>query len=259
MPHFVTQRSLYEVRERPSKTYSWKIFMLSQIIVEIPWNSLMSVFMFVCVYYPVGFNKNAQPTGAETERGALMWLLVWQFLIFTCTFAHACIAITETAEAGGNLAQVLFMMCLLFCGVLANEQALPGFWTFMYRVSPFTYLISAIMSTGLANTAVTCNPNEIVEIVPPSGSSCYEYLYEGGYIPQMGGRLLNPNGTSSCDYCPLASTNDFLAQISSSYDNRWRDFGIGMVYIVFNIGASLVLYWLVRMPKGKKNKKEKKE
>ncbi|KAG9253600.1 ABC-2 type transporter-domain-containing protein [Emericellopsis atlantica] len=259
MPHFVTQRSLYEVRERPSKTYSWKIFMLSQVLVEIPWNSLMSVFMFVCVYYPVGFNKNAQPTGAETERGALMWLLFWQFLIFTCTFAHACIAITDTAEAGGNLANVLFMMCLLFCGVLANEKTLPGFWIFMYRLSPFTYLISAIMSTGLANTAVTCNTNEIVEIFPPNGLSCYEYLYEGGYVPQMGGNLLNPNGTSSCDFCPLGSTNEFLARISSSYDNRWRDFGIGMVYIVFNIGASLALYWLVRMPKGKKNKKEKKE
>lgn len=57
MPHFVTQRSLYEVRERPSKTYSWKVFMLSQIIVEIPWNSLMSLFMWICIYYPVGFYK----------------------------------------------------------------------------------------------------------------------------------------------------------------------------------------------------------
>lgn len=42
MPHFVTQRSLYEVRERPSKTYSWKAFMMSNILVEIPWNALMA-------------------------------------------------------------------------------------------------------------------------------------------------------------------------------------------------------------------------
>lgn len=39
MPNFVIQRSLYEVRERPSKTYSWKVFILSNIIVEIPWGS----------------------------------------------------------------------------------------------------------------------------------------------------------------------------------------------------------------------------
>jgi len=30
MPLFVTQRSLYEVRERPSKTYSWKAFMMTR-------------------------------------------------------------------------------------------------------------------------------------------------------------------------------------------------------------------------------------
>jgi hypothetical protein len=28
MPNFVTQRALYEVRERPSKTYSWQSFMM---------------------------------------------------------------------------------------------------------------------------------------------------------------------------------------------------------------------------------------
>ena len=36
MPRFVTQRSLYEVRERPSKAYSWGAFMFANIIVEIP-------------------------------------------------------------------------------------------------------------------------------------------------------------------------------------------------------------------------------
>lgn len=38
MPLFVTQRSLYEARERPSKTYSWVVFITSNIFVELPWN-----------------------------------------------------------------------------------------------------------------------------------------------------------------------------------------------------------------------------
>lgn len=250
MPHFVTQRSLYEVRERPSKTYSWKVFMLSQIIVELPWNTLMSVLMFVCVYYPVGFNRNAAAAGQTTERGALMWLLFWQFLIFTCTFAHACIAITDTAEAGGNLANVLFMLCLLFCGVLAGPDRLPGFWIFMYRLSPFTYLVSSIMSTGLANTAVTCAPNEYAVFDTIGNQTCAEYLSD--YMAVAGGYVLNRDATENCQFCPIKDTNVFLSNISSDYDNRWRDWGIGMVYIVFNIMASLFLYWLVRMPKGKK-------
>jgi ATP-binding cassette, subfamily G (WHITE), member 2, PDR len=250
MPHFVTQRALYEVRERPSKTYSWKVFMTSQIIAEIPWNTFMSVFMFVCVYYPVGLHKNAEASGQTVERGALMWLLFWQFLIFTCTFAHACIAITDTAEGGGNLANMLFMMCLLFCGVLANPSTLPRFWIFMYHLSPFTYLISAMMSTGLANTKVQCAANELVTFNPPFGLTCGEYL--SPYISAVGGKLQDMNAIVNCKYCTVEDTNVFLSGISSNYDNRWRDFGIGMLYIVFNIAASLFLYWLVRMPKGSK-------
>jgi ABC-type multidrug transport system permease subunit len=45
-PHSIAQRSLYEARERPAKTYSWKVSMLSQNLVEIPWYTLASVFMW---------------------------------------------------------------------------------------------------------------------------------------------------------------------------------------------------------------------
>lgn len=30
-------RGLYEGRERPSKTYSWHVFLMSNIVVELPW------------------------------------------------------------------------------------------------------------------------------------------------------------------------------------------------------------------------------
>ncbi len=46
MPHFVTQRAIYEIRERPAKTYSWSIFMASNIIAELPWNGLAGVVLF---------------------------------------------------------------------------------------------------------------------------------------------------------------------------------------------------------------------
>ncbi|KAK2063441.1 hypothetical protein LY76DRAFT_535057 [Colletotrichum caudatum] len=249
LPHFVTQRSLYEVRERPSKTYSWKVFMLSQIVTEIPWNSLMSFFMFLCIYYPVGLYDNGDPS-QKSERAGLMWLLFWQFLVFTCTFAHACIAVADSAEMGGNLSNVMYLMCLMFCGVLARPDAMPGFWIFMYRVSPFTYLMSAILSTGLANSKVTCSFNEYVHFSPPNNETCGSYM--SGYINAKGGYLQDPTSRTDCSFCTVDNTNTFLASVSSHFDHRWRDFGIGMVYIVFNIFAALGLYWLVRMPKGKK-------
>jgi len=86
MPLFVTQRALYEVRERPSKTYSWVAFMLSNIVVELPWNMLAGVVIYFCWYYPIGYYRNAEPTGTVHERGALMFLFIEAFMVFTSTY-----------------------------------------------------------------------------------------------------------------------------------------------------------------------------
>ena len=40
LPMFVSQRTLYEARERPAKAYSWVVFLAANIIVELAWNSV---------------------------------------------------------------------------------------------------------------------------------------------------------------------------------------------------------------------------
>lgn len=223
MPHFVIQRSLYEVRERPSKVYGWKVFMLSQIIVELPWNTLMAVLMYFCWYYPVGLQNNAAAADQVVERGGLMFLLLVVFLLFTSTFTDLMIAGFETAEAGGNIANLLFTLCLIFCGVLANPDTLPRFWIFMYRISPFTYLASAMLSTAVANTEVVCANNEYLRFVPAANATCQEYM--STYIQAAGGYLRDPLATAECQFCPIADTNVFLAGAKANYADRWRDFG----------------------------------
>ncbi len=247
MPYFVVQRSLYEVRERPSKVYSWKVFMLSQIIVEIPWNTLMAAIMYFCFYYPVGLYRNAEPAGQVTERGALFFLLLWGFLMFTCTFTDFIIAGFETAEAGGNAANILFMMCLLFCGVLATPATLPGFWIFMYRISPFTYFVQGLMSVAVGNTNVVCATNELLHFAPPVGQTCAQFLND--YISIAGGYLQDPSATDMCSFCTIGSTNTYLAGVNAYYSQRWRNFGIFMVYSVFNVFGAIFVFWLTRVPK----------
>jgi len=254
MPHFVTQRSLYESRERPSKTYSWPVFMLSQIVVELPWNTLMAIIIFFTFYYPIGMYRNAIPAGQVYERGGLMFLLVWEFLLFTSTFTDMMIAGIATAETAGNLANLLFSLTLIFCGVLASPTALPGFWIFMYRVSPFTYLVDGMLSTGLANTNIQCSDIEFVKINPPPNQTCQAYMTP--YISTAGGYLANGAATSDCSFCPASSTNSYLTQLSSSYDKRWRNFGILWVFIIFNVFGALFLYWWARVPRKQKVQEE---
>lgn len=254
MPLFVTQRALYEVRERPSKTYSWKAFMLSNIVVELPWNTLAATLLFFCWYYPIGLYENAALTGTVTERGALMWLLILTFLLFASTFAHMVIAGIDTAETGGNLANLMFSLCLIFCGVLAGPSQFPGFWIFMYRLSPFTYLVGGMLSTAVANAPVTCLPQDFLRFPPPNGQTCQQYL--APYLESTG-YLNDPSSTTECELCQLSSTNTFLEGVSINPGDAWRNFGIMWAFIIFNVFAALALYWLVRMPKNKKDKEEK--
>ncbi|KAM6514182.1 Multidrug resistance protein [Fusarium falciforme] len=256
MPQFVIQRSLYEVRERPAKVYSWKIFMLSQLIVELPWNALMAVIMYFCWYYPVGLYRNALVADQLTERGGLMFLFLLWFLIFTGTFSTFIIAGFETAEAGANTAFLMTNLCLIFCGALAPEGQMPGFWKFMYYVSPFTYVIGGMLSTAVANTEVVCASNEFVSFTPPNGSTCWEFMEN--YIGQVGGYLVDENATDSCEFCTISETNVYLGALGIKYSDRWRNFGLLWVYVLFNMAAALAVYWLARMPK-KSFKKAKKE
>lgn len=131
MPNFMTQRSLYEVRERPPKTYSWKVFVLSNICVEIPWCSeqfypdlssrliltvLLGAAYFFIWYYPIGLYRNAEPTNAVHLRGAQVFLFFEMFLLFSSTFAIAVVAGIPTAETAGNIANLMFTMTLVFRG-----------------------------------------------------------------------------------------------------------------------------------------------
>jgi ATP-binding cassette subfamily G (WHITE) protein 2 (PDR) len=126
----------------------------------------------------------------------------------------------------------------------------------MYRLSPFTYLIDGMLSVGIANTYAYCKDYEFLHFEPPSNQTCQAYL--SNYISVYGGYVGNPAATADCQYCTIYETNVFLSSISSSYENRWRNFGILWGFIIFNVFGAIGLYWLARVPK-KSGKKEKAE
>ncbi|KAL4799885.1 ABC-2 type transporter-domain-containing protein [Aspergillus venezuelensis] len=256
MPYFCTQRALYEVRERPSKAYSWKAFMMASICVELPWNILMAVPAYFSWYYPIGLYRNAGP-GETVERGGTMFLLILIFMMFTSTFSSMVIAGIEHPDTGSNIAQLLFSLCLIFNGVLASPDAMPRFWIFMYRVSPFTYLVSSVLATGIGTAQVECSDIEILTITPPANQSCSSYM--GPYVNMTGGNLLADADNGDCRLCAISNSNQFLDQLSINPDEVWRNVGLLFIYVVFNAFAAVFLYWLIRVPKKKSQQKDKKE
>lgn len=128
MPRFVTQRALYEVRERPSKSYSWIAFIWANIVVEMPYQVVAAVLVFVSWFFSVFGTDNS------TSTRSLMLAFMIQFYTYTSTFAYMVISALPDAQTGANVATLLFSLILIFNGVLQTPNALPGFWKFMWRV-----------------------------------------------------------------------------------------------------------------------------
>ncbi|KAF4949226.1 hypothetical protein FSARC_13532 [Fusarium sarcochroum] len=247
MPNFVPQRDLYEVRERPSKIYRWNTYILSNILVEAAWNTFMALIMYFCWYYPVGFVRNTTADDQQI-RGFLVFLFLWMYMLFTSTFSHFAIVCIGSAEEAGVLATLLWMLCISFCGVGVTYGDIPAFWTFMYRVSPATYIVGGIMSTAVWGSDVTCADNEILQMHVPANMTCGDFM--GPFVKEAGGYLVDRASTEMCQYCSLATTEEFLATFYIDYDDRWWNFGLLWVYIIVNIAGALGLYWLFRVPRG---------
>jgi ATP-binding cassette, subfamily G (WHITE), member 2, PDR len=238
MPRFVIQRSLYEVRERPSKVYSWAAFLFSNILIEVPYQILLGIMVFVAYFYSV--------FGQEYwQRQGLVLLFLVEFFVFASSFAHMVIAGLPDAATAGQLATVMFSLSLIFNGVMQPPATLPRCWIFMWRVSPLTYFVQGITGTAMSGRLITCTSDELGVFNPPSNQTCGAYL--SPFLSTAPGVLRNPSATANCSYCPLRSTDQFLATRDIYYKNRWRNAGLLWAYIIFNIIATAVFYFAFRV------------
>lgn len=135
LPQFLDRRALFEGRERLSKTYSWSVFILSNLLSEIPWQTVVAVIQFVTWYFPLGMyhersDAAAQGQGATTaqrddERAGLMFLIIYSFTLFSSTFSHMLGTVVIDAATGINISASMWSLCLMFCGWVINLMSRP--------------------------------------------------------------------------------------------------------------------------------------
>ncbi|KAF8597195.1 hypothetical protein BDV93DRAFT_539338 [Ceratobasidium sp. AG-I] len=182
---FVNFRNIYEYREKQSKMYSWVPLITSSLIVELPFNIFGSVLYYFCWYWTVGFNN---------DRAGYMWLMLCIcFPLYYTTFSQAVAAIAPNAMIGGVLFSFLFSFVISFNGVMQPYAQLIPFWKWMYRLSPFTYLIEGMVVNGIGRMAVSCSATEIQILSPPSGQTCQSYMSQ--YISRAVKRPLRGHDT----------------------------------------------------------------
>ena len=97
---YISRRTIYEIRERPSRIYNWTAFLTAHLLVEIPWNIIGSLFLFLCWYWTVGY---------PTDRAGYTYLMLGiVYPLYYTTIGTAIAAAAPTAEIAGILFSTLF-------------------------------------------------------------------------------------------------------------------------------------------------------
>lgn len=94
---------------------------------------------------------------------------------------------------------------------------MPGFWKFMWRCTPFTYIVEGMITAAVADAEITCSATEYVSIALPGGQTCGNYMSQ--FISTVGGYVLDSSSTDSCSYCAYRSTNEFLGLFGLKYSH----------------------------------------
>jgi ATP-binding cassette, subfamily G (WHITE), member 2, SNQ2 len=97
----------------------------------------------------------------------------------------------------------------------------------------------------LRGQPVQCEAQETAHFNPPPNQTCASYA--GAFASASTGYLLNPEATSDCQYCPYTTGDDYLATLNISADDKWRDFGIFLAFVISNWALVYFFVWTVRV------------
>ena len=102
---FIESRTVYEVRERPARMFTWSAFLVSEVLIETPWNMLGSSLVFFCWYWTSGFDPS------RAGFSYLFYCVVYPF--YYTTFGQAVVAISPNGIVATTLFGILFSLMLV--------------------------------------------------------------------------------------------------------------------------------------------------
>lgn len=216
-PLFIFNRRTF-IREASSRIYSPYVFAIGQLIGEIPY-SLLCAFVYWCLsIWPMGFGKGESGTAGN----GFQLLMIIFIELFGVSLGQLIASISPTIQIAVLWNPFLALVLTTFAGVTIPFPTMAKFWrSWLYQLTPYTRVLSAMLSTELHGLVIRCQPDEFATFDPPSGQTCAQWA--DAFVDAAGGYLNNPNATSGCQYCQYANGDQYYTPLNISFDNRWRD------------------------------------
>lgn len=130
-----------------------------------------------------------------------------RFELYYVGFGQAIASFSPNELLASLLVPVFFLFVVAFCGVVVPYAGIPTFWHFVYRVSPFTYLLEGFLGVLVHDVPVVCTEKELARIPKPPTQTCQEYAsafirQAGGYVQQVG---------DECRFCQYRNGDEFVS------------------------------------------------
>ena len=228
VPKFYINRALWEAREYPSRIYGWVAFCTANVVCEIPAAIVTGLIYWLLWYYPVGF-----PT--DSSSAGYVFLMSMLFFLFQASWGQWICAFAPSFTVISNVLPFFFVMVNLFNGIVRPYADYPVFWKYwMYYVNPTTWWMRGVLSAVLPDVPIECATQEATHFNPPPGQTCAQYA--GEFVSQIAkvGKLIDPNATSDCQYCPYVSGEEYMQNLNVHRGDKWRSFGIFLAFVIIN-------------------------
>ncbi|KAI8318478.1 hypothetical protein GQ54DRAFT_300291 [Martensiomyces pterosporus] len=239
-PQYLRQRLVFS-RETSSNQYGWGAFAFAIILTEWPFSFVSNTCFFLCFYWTAGLNTTS-------DRAGYFYISYIVLGLYSLTVGQAIASIAPNDIIAALLNPIITVPSTMFAGVSIPYAAMPKFWrSWLYWLVPYHYYIEGVITNDLHGSAVRCKPYEFYTFEPPVGMTCNKYA--GGFVKAAIGYIDNPDDTSDCRYCQFKIGDDFYRTLDWSFDHRWRNVGVMLGYIIFNMAFTLLMVKVYKVNK----------
>ncbi|KAN0063705.1 ATP-binding cassette transporter snq2 [Thecaphora frezii] len=235
---FWEMRITYQVREAPSKTYSWIAFMTAFVAVSLPIALVASVLFFLPSFFLPFYERSSEVAG-------YFWLMVWAVTMYEFFFSLALAAACPTPVIAANLLPFILPILAIVNGIIVPKASLPQPWRSVIWTNPIYYYVKGQLGTSLHNLTIRCRSEDLAIFNPPTvagaAQTCAQYA--GDWVRSVGGQLLNPQSTENCQFCQYTVSDQFAASLDAHWDFRWQNFGILVAFVIAQLAFCYFAWW----------------
>jgi len=73
--------------------------------------------------------------------------------------------------------------------------------------------------------------------------------YASDFVRSVGAGYISTTANGTCAYCPYANGNEYLATLNIKPEQKWRDFGVFLVFVFSNWALVYFFIYTVRVKK----------